>query len=112
VAAGDDAFDMAWAAGMAAPLDDVVREAGCLVELASAARLDPRDVDLQQRTGLNPRELAIVRQFVAGKSNQEIADALGLNLGFVTTLIGQIYTRLGVDSRAGVTAFAFKNGIV
>ena len=112
VAAGDDAFEAAWADGMAAPLDEIVREAACLVDVASAAPGDPRDAELHQRTGLNPRELAIVRQFVAGKSNQEIADALGLNLTFVTTLIGQVYTRLGVDSRAGVTAFAFKNGIV
>jgi predicted ATPase/DNA-binding CsgD family transcriptional regulator len=111
-AAGDGPFETAWAEGMVTPIEEIVREAGCLVEVASAAPIDPRDADIQQRTGLNPRELAIVRQFVAGKSNQEIADALGLNLGFATALIGQIYTKLGVDSRAGVTAFAFKSGIV
>jgi DNA-binding CsgD family transcriptional regulator len=111
-AAGDGPFETAWAEGMAAPLDAIAREAGCLVELASATPQDPRDVALQQKTGLNARELAIVREFVAGKSNQEIAEVLGLNQGFVSTLIGQIYTKLGGDSRAGVTAFAFKSGIV
>ena len=110
--AGDEAFEAAWAAGMAAPLDEIVRDAFTVTQLANATPQDPREVELERKTGLTAREISVIRQLVAGKSNQEIADALGLNLGFVTTVIGQILTKLGVDSRGGVTAYAFKWGIV
>ncbi|HEX3303943.1 MAG TPA: tetratricopeptide repeat protein [Thermomicrobiales bacterium] len=110
--AGDEAFEAAWAAGMTAPIEETVRDAACITELASAAPRDPRDVELEQKTGLTAREITVIRQMVAGKSNQEIAATLSLNLGFVATIIGQIYTKLGVDSLADVTAYAFKNGLV
>jgi DNA-binding CsgD family transcriptional regulator len=108
---GREQFEAAWRAGKEAPIDQIVREAAQLEQRAAANPRSPEEIALEQRTGLTARELSIVRLFAAGKSNQEIADALDLNLGFVTTLIGQIYTKLGVDSRAAVTAFAFKNGI-
>jgi predicted ATPase/DNA-binding CsgD family transcriptional regulator/Tfp pilus assembly protein PilF len=111
-AAGEEAFEAAWAAGMAAPIEETVRDATGIVALASAEPRDPRQVELERKTGLTAREISVIRQLVAGKSNQEIADALGLNLGFVTTVIGQILNKLGVDSRGGVTAYAFKWGIV
>jgi DNA-binding NarL/FixJ family response regulator len=88
-----------------------VREAAELERRAAEAPRSPEELALERKTGLNARELAVARLFVAGKSNQEIAAALGLDLVFVTNLIGQIYAKLGVDSRAAVTAFAFKNGI-
>ena len=95
---------------MAAPLDEIVRDAFTVTQLANATPQDPREVELERKTGLTAREISVIRQLVAGKSNQEIADALGLNLGFVTTVIGQILTKLGVDSRGGVTASRFQMG--
>ena len=71
-----------------------------------------RDEEIQELTGLNARELEVLRLFVAGRSKQEIADALDLNLSVAVAHIGQLYTKIGVDSRAGVTAFAFKHGLV
>jgi DNA-binding NarL/FixJ family response regulator len=50
--------------------------------------------------------------FVAGHSDQVITDAHALSLQSATSHIGRLYTRIGVDSRAGVTAFAFKHGLV
>jgi DNA-binding NarL/FixJ family response regulator len=37
---------------------------------------------------------------------------LAIPLPTVTTIVGNLYTKLGVDSRAGVTATAFKHGLV
>ena len=64
------------------------------------------------RPRLKPHEATGRQPVRPSQPPQEIADALGLNLGFVTTVIGQILTKLGVDSRGGVTAYAFKWGIV
>jgi DNA-binding NarL/FixJ family response regulator len=110
--AGEEAFAAAWTAGMTAPLDEIVQDACRMTQLANATPQDPREVQLEQSTGLTSREISVIREMVKGRSNQEIADALSLNVGFVATVIGQIYTKLAVDTHAGVTAFAFKNGIV
>ena len=111
-AAGDEVFDAAWAAGAAAPTDDIVRETAVLKELASAAPRDPRDVEIERVTGLTAGDLEIVRLFVGGRTNQEIADTLSISLEAATAPVGRLYAKLGVSSRAGVTAYAFKHGIV
>lgn len=110
-AAGNEVFDAAWASGEAAATDDIVRETAVLKELASAAPRDPRDVEIERETGLTAGDLTIVRLFAAGRTNQEIADELSLDIERITAHIARLYIKLGVDSRAGLTAFAFKHGI-
>ena len=99
-------------AGKELPLDDLLREARDLREIAISAPGDPESAVIEQRTGLNAREAKALRLFVAGRSNQEIADGIGISLVEAVALVGRIMTRIKVESRAEATAFAFKNGLV
>jgi predicted ATPase/DNA-binding CsgD family transcriptional regulator len=112
-AAGQATFDTAWAEGAAASLDAIVAEAAAVSALAAAPSPDsPADVEAARQIGLTRRELDVLRLFVAGRSNAEIAESLAISLPTATAQIGNLYTKLGVDSRAGVTATAFKHGLV
>jgi predicted ATPase/DNA-binding CsgD family transcriptional regulator len=111
-AAGDVAFAAAWAEGEAASVEAMVAAALTVPALATAAPDDPADQEAARRAGLTRRELDALRLFVAGKSNHEIAAALAIGVPVATTLVANLYTKLGADSRAGVTAYAFKNGLV
>jgi predicted ATPase/DNA-binding CsgD family transcriptional regulator len=107
-----EVFAAAWAAGEATPTDEIVREVAALRELARSSTADREDAALAHATGLTTSDIALLRQFAAGKTNREIADALAVDADKVTAQIARLYTRLGVDSRAGLTAYAFKHGIV
>jgi LuxR family maltose regulon positive regulatory protein len=48
---------------------------------------------------LSDRELEVLRLLAAGKSNQEIADALILAVGTVKKHLNNIFGKLGVESR-------------
>jgi ATP/maltotriose-dependent transcriptional regulator MalT len=112
-AAGQPAFDAAWAEGAAAPLDEIVAAAEAVASLVIAPSPDsPAEDEAARRIGLSRRELDVLRLFVAGRSNAEIAETLAISLATATAQIGNLYTKLGVDSRAGVTATAFKHGLV
>ncbi len=59
------------------------------------------------RTGpdaLTPAELRVARMAVAGMTNREIAQALFLSTKTVEGQLSQAYSRLGIRSRAGLTA--------
>ena len=105
------AFDQAWHEGSEAPLDEAVAEAKRLGALV-ARSANATDMAVAERTGLTPRQVEVLRLFAGGRSQAEIAEDLGLSLSMVTAQVGQIYNRLGIDSRAGLTAFAFKQGLV
>ncbi len=55
---------------------------------------------------LSDRELEVLRLLAAGKSNQEIADALILALGTVKKHLNNIFGKLGVESRTQCVARA------
>ncbi|MEA2529090.1 MAG: hypothetical protein QOG89_734, partial [Thermomicrobiales bacterium] len=112
-AAGEATFDTAWAEGAAAPLDEILAAAAGVAALATAPSPDsPAEDEAARRLGLTCRELEVLRLFVAGRSNAEVAEALAISLPTATNHIGNLYTKLGVDSRAGVTAIAFKHGLI
>src|SRR6476469_6399963 len=111
-ALGTDQFETEFATGKATALDDLLRSARELREIAVSAPSDPELAAIEQRTGLNAREVRALRLYVAGHSNQEIADAIRISLTEAVALVGRVLTKIGVDSRAEATAFAFKNGLV
>jgi predicted ATPase/DNA-binding CsgD family transcriptional regulator len=111
-ALGVAAYDAEFATGKATPLDELLRAARELREIAISAPGDPESAAIEQRTGLNAREVQALRLLVAGRSNQEIADEIGISLAEGTALVGRVLTRIGVESRAEATAYAFKNGLV
>jgi DNA-binding CsgD family transcriptional regulator len=62
--------------------------------------------------GLAPRELQVLRLVAAGKTNKAIAAALVVSERTVDRHVSNIYTKLGVSSRAAATAFAYEHQLV
>jgi DNA-binding CsgD family transcriptional regulator len=62
--------------------------------------------------GLTGREVEVLRLVAAGKTNQAIADDLYLAVKTVDRHLSNIFTKIGVTSRAAATAYAFRNELV
>lgn len=78
------------------------------VSPAVAARLAER----LTRVELTPREMGVLRELAAGKSNKEIATALGIVEGTVKLHVTHLYEKLGVSSRTEALAVAIRRGLV
>ena len=76
------------------------------LEIASklAARMSSRD--------LTPRETEVIHLMVAGKSNQEIANALYIAEGTVKAHVNSILSKLHVSDRTQAVMAALKRGLV
>jgi DNA-binding CsgD family transcriptional regulator len=61
--------------------------------------------------GLTEREAEVLRLVAAGKTNKEIAVELYLSHKTVARHLSNIFTKLGVRSRAAATAFAVEHGV-
>jgi DNA-binding NarL/FixJ family response regulator len=62
--------------------------------------------------GLTGRELEVLRLVAAGKTNHAIATALHLADKTVHRHVSNIYSKLGVSSRAAATAWAYRHHLV
>ena len=104
----DDAYQAAWEAGVALPLDDAVAEA-----LAAGTRSNDPALSVASATttshGLTSRELEILREIVAGKSNKEIAADLFLSARTVERHIANLYLKINVHNKAEATAYALRH---
>jgi DNA-binding CsgD family transcriptional regulator len=80
------------------------------------ARLDARAATGDTRSalpaGLTEREVEVLRLVAAGLTNNDIATQLYLSVKTVSRHLSNIFTKIGVTSRAGATAFAFEHGLV
>ena len=65
-----------------------------------------------QRHGLSPRELQVLRLVATGKTNKAIAAELSLSERTIDRHVSNIFTKLDVPSRAAATAFAFAHKLV
>ena len=65
-----------------------------------------------QAHGLSVRELEVLRLVASGKTNKVIARELFVSEKTIDRHVSNIFAKLDVSSRAGATAWAFKNGIV
>ncbi len=79
--------------------------------------IDPSiDRQLQRRSGgaddLTPREAEVLRHLALGRSNRDIADALGIGDETVKTHVGHLLAKLQVDNRAQAIVEALKRGFV
>jgi DNA-binding CsgD family transcriptional regulator len=64
---------------------------------------------------LSYREVEVLRLVAAGRTNQEIADALVLSVRTVERHLGHVYDKLGAtgkSARAMATAYGIANGLV
>jgi DNA-binding CsgD family transcriptional regulator/tetratricopeptide (TPR) repeat protein len=105
---GAEAFDAAWVAGRALSLADAVAEAVQVSSSVDASRRPAAD----DRYGLTPRELDVLRLLPRGMTNREIATALFITERTAATHVQHIYAKLGVNSRAEAVALAVEHGLV
>ncbi|MGH3066148.1 MAG: HD domain-containing phosphohydrolase [Gaiellaceae bacterium] len=106
-------------------LDAAAAEAEVLRE-AEGGRLDPDVVDAvlaaaghhvlerprELPAGLTRRELEVLLVLVHGRSNQEIAEDLGISAKTVGHHVQHVYEKAGVRSRAAATLWAFEHELV
>ncbi|MEG3630123.1 LuxR C-terminal-related transcriptional regulator [Streptomyces poriticola] len=62
--------------------------------------------------GLTPREVEVLRLVATGASNREIADRLVISDKTVARHVSNMFTKLGVSSRAAATAYAYEHDLV
>ncbi|MGQ0540008.1 MAG: response regulator [Gemmatimonadaceae bacterium] len=60
---------------------------------------------------LTARERDVLQLIALGKSNKEIAAALGLTVGTVKGYVSDLFEKLGVDDRTQAALFAVKHGL-
>jgi len=61
--------------------------------------------------GLSSREVEVLRLVAAGKTNRAIAAELFISEKTVARHLSNIFTKLGLSSRAAATAYAYQHGI-
>ncbi|HVM41172.1 MAG TPA: LuxR C-terminal-related transcriptional regulator, partial [Acidimicrobiia bacterium] len=61
---------------------------------------------------LSSRELEVLRLVASGATNREIAETLVVSRHTVTRHVSNIFTKIGVASRAAATAYAYEHGMV
>ncbi len=65
----------------------------------------------QTAAGLTPREVEVLRLVATGKTNRAIAAELYLSEKTVARHVSNIFTKLGVSSRAAATAYAYQHDL-
>ncbi|WP_281182133.1 helix-turn-helix transcriptional regulator, partial [Aldersonia kunmingensis] len=61
---------------------------------------------------LTARELDVLREVAAGHTNREIATSLFLSEKTVARHLSNIFTKLGLKSRAAATSYAYEHGLL
>ena len=95
-ALGDDAFDAAWAEGLALDEDAAVAYA----QRARGERKRPS----AGWESLTPVESEVVRLVAEGLTNKQVGDALFIGAETVKTHLSHVYDKLGVRSRTALAA--------
>lgn len=62
--------------------------------------------------GLSLQELRVLERLVQGRTNQEIADDLGIAVSTVKTHVGHVLDKLGADDRSEAAAIALRRGLI
>ena len=71
----------------------------------SLAQLSPEDA-------LRPREREVLQHMFAGRSNQQIADELGISEGTVRIHVSNVFHKLGVSRRTEAISAGLKRGLI
>jgi len=90
---------------------DVFGQLGAAPDLARVELLI-RHATPSDAHGLTPRELEVLRLVAAGETNKAIATDLVLSERTVDRHVSNIFTKLGVTSRAAATAYAYKHELI
>jgi DNA-binding CsgD family transcriptional regulator len=84
---------------------------GAVPDLARAQALS-RKAAAKPAGGLTARELEVLRLVATGKTNRSIAADLFLSEKTVARHVSNIFTKLGLSSRAAATAYAYEHDLV
>jgi DNA-binding CsgD family transcriptional regulator len=108
---GDDGFAVAVNQGRALTRPDAIAAAltFCANPLTAIA---PTERQLAAAHGLTRRELEVLRLSVAGHSTREVGELLFISPATVARHLANIYGKLGVDSRASLSAYAHRQGLI
>jgi ATP/maltotriose-dependent transcriptional regulator MalT len=68
--------------------------------------------ELDRRRGLSRRELEVLGHVASGETNREIAAALTISQHTVGRHLENIFSKLGVSSRAAATAHAYEHDLL
>ncbi|HEV2036298.1 MAG TPA: LuxR C-terminal-related transcriptional regulator [Candidatus Dormibacteraeota bacterium] len=79
-------------------------------DLASVGRLSPPPV-AKASGGLSEREVQVLRLIATGRSNRAIASHLVISEKTVARHVSNIFTKLGLSTRAAATAYAYEHGL-
>lgn len=71
-----------------------------------------RDTEPSSPSVLTRREVEVLRLVGTGKTNRSVAVALGISEKTVARHVSNIFTKLGLSSRAAATAYAYENGFL
>ena len=94
-----------------APLDPCVvvgHPACCCTDDSACANHDPSAAPTATM-GLTPREAEVLRLLAAGRSNQQIAQALFLSPRTVQRHVANAYLKIGAHNKADATAYALRH---
>lgn len=78
----------------------------------AAAEVSTRPARVARPAGLTEREVDVLRLIARGRSNKEVAAALGIAPKTVGRHVEHIYAKAGVRTRAGATLFAMESGLL
>jgi DNA-binding CsgD family transcriptional regulator len=101
---GMEAFEQEKDRGRSIPVTEVVQEA--LAAAESTAVLS------ESAHSLSPRELDVLRQLVAGRSDREIGEALFISPRTASRHVGAILAKLDVSSRGEAAVYAVRHSLV
>jgi DNA-binding NarL/FixJ family response regulator len=88
----------------------VFQQLGAAPDLARVEQLS-RTSALKAAGGLSAREVQVLRLVAAGKTNRTIAADLVISEKTVARHVSNIFTKLGLSSRAAATAYAYEHGL-
>ena len=107
---GEAAFAAAWAAGQRLTREELLAE---VAAITAAVMGSPPFVRTRPAAhGLTGREMEILALVAGGLSNSEIGERLFISHTTVARHVANIFSKLGVDSRAKATTFAHRHGLV
>ncbi|MPZ87753.1 MAG: DNA-binding response regulator [Nitriliruptorales bacterium] len=88
----------------------VFEQLGAAPALARTMELS-RGPDAGAPGGLTPREVEVLRLVATGVTNREVADTLVISEKTVARHLSNMFTKLGITSRAAATAWAYEHDL-